>query len=192
MRLFLSLFVVAATASASPSVSPDQAEQFHRKLLQIVSHSASGSDQTRRTTFSESETNAYLQYKISPTLPAGVTDPNLSMLGEGRVGGRAVVDLDQVRKQSSGGWLDPTAYLTGRLPVSATGVLTTKDGSGRFKLEAAEVSGIPVPKVLLKEIVAYYTRSAEHPEGIDFEQPFVMPAGISSIEVDSGKATVVQ
>jgi hypothetical protein len=173
--------------------SPEEAERFHQKLLQIISHGASQASQSRETTFTEAEANAYLQYKVAPTLPNGVTDPSLSMVGQGRVRGRAIVDLDQVRKQkSSGGWFDPTAYLTGKLPVTAAGVLTTNDGSGRFQLDTAEVSGIPVPKVLIKEIVAYYTRSVDHPQGIDFEQPFQLPAGIDRIDIDPGKATVVQ
>ena len=44
----------------------------------------------------------------------------------GRLSGRAVVDLDVIRKKkSSGGWFDPTSYLTGTLPVTASGVLRT-------------------------------------------------------------------
>ncbi len=37
------------------------------------------------------------------------------MIGQGKVSGKAIVDLDVVRrKQSSGGWFDPTSYLTGQ------------------------------------------------------------------------------
>ena len=38
--------------------------------------------------------------------------------------------------------LDPMNYLMGRLPVSATGVLTTSNGVGRFQLESASVSSM--------------------------------------------------
>ncbi len=190
MRLAIAL--AAALAASGTAVSPQQAELFHQKLLLVVSHSTTASDQIRRTTFTESETNSYLRYHVSPTLPKGVTEPSLSLAGQGRVSGRAVVDLDRVRKQSSGGWLDPTAYLAGRLPVTATGLLITKDGAGRFQLETAEVSGVPIPRVLLKEIVGYYTRSADNPKGIDFEQAFELPAGIRRIDVETGRAIVVQ
>jgi hypothetical protein len=195
MRLVIPLVAALAAAAAQTTPSSEQAELFHRKLLLVISHSPTASGEagrTRRTTFTESETNSYLRYKISPTLPTGVTDPSVSLAGQGRISGRAVVDLDRVRKQSSGGWLDPTAYLGGRLPVTATGLLTTGDGSGRFQLETAEVTGVPIPKVLLKEIVAYYTRSTDNPNGIDFEQAFDLPAGIRQIDVEVGRAVVVQ
>ena len=50
--------------------------------------------------------------------------------------GNAIVDLDVVRqKQSSGGWFDPTSYLTGKLPVTASGRIVTWNGKGNFELE---------------------------------------------------------
>ncbi len=58
------------------------------------------------------------------------------MIGQGKVSGKAIVDLDVVRqKQSSGGWFDPTSYLTGKLPVTASGRIVTWDGKGKFELE---------------------------------------------------------
>ena len=55
------------------------------------------------------------------------------------VSGRAVVDLDVVRqKKSSGGWFDPTSYLTGQLPVTASG-----RASSRGTARAASSSSAP-------------------------------------------------
>lgn len=185
------LLSASALAAASGPVSPQQADQLHQKLLLIVNHA--GSTAGRRTPVTEPEVNSYLRYRVTPTLPAGVTEPTVTLVGKGRMSGRAVVDLDAVRqKQSSGGWFDPTAYLTGKLPVTATGTLATKNGSGHFVLESAEVSGVPIPKTLLQQIVSYYTRSAEHPSGISFEQPFELPARIQQIDVETGRAVVVQ
>ena len=53
--------------------------------------------------------------------------------------------------QESDGLLDPATYLTGRLPITAVGVLTTGNGVGRFQFESATVGGIPLPKTLLEE-----------------------------------------
>ena len=89
--------------------------------------------------------------------------------------GRAVVDLDAVRKQKQRGWLDPMAYLTGRLPVTAAGRLTTKDGKGQFQLESAEVSGVTIPKSVLQELVSHYSRTPENPAGINMDEPFELP-----------------
>ena len=67
-------------------------------------------------------------------------------------------------------------YLTGRLPVTATGMLTTSNGVGRFELESARVSSIPVPKMLLQGIVSYYSRTPDNPSGISLDDPFALPA----------------
>jgi hypothetical protein len=108
------------------------------------------------------------------------------------VSGRAVVDLDAVRKQKQRGWLDPMSYLTGRLPITASGRLSTKDGVGRFTLESAEISGVTVPKSLVQELLTYYSRSAERPDGINMDDPFQLPSRIREIQVGQGTATVIQ
>ena len=192
MRLVAFLLAGAVTASAQMP-SPQDAESLDRKIQVIARHSTESPSQARRTTVSEREVNAYLRYRVSSELPAGVTEPSVTLAGDGRLGGRALVDLDQVRrKQSSGGWLDPMSYLTGKLPVTVTGVLVSQKGSAQFKLESAEVGGVPMPKTLLQEIVAYHTRSEAHPRGVSFEQPFDLPAEIDHIEIGRGQAVVVQ
>lgn len=195
MRLALVLLVGAlASQSPAPQVSQAEAGQFHQKLLQIVQQGEKPANaQPRRTTFTQGEVNSYLVYRFGETLPVGVTDPSVDILGQGRLGGRAIVDLDVVRKQkSSGGWFDPTSYLTGKLPVTATGVLTTKDGVGQFQLESAYISGVPIPKTFLQEIVTYYTRNEQTPNGIRLDQSFELPSKIQRIDVEAGRAIVLQ
>src|SRR5205814_1439867 len=88
-------------------------------------------------------------------------------------------------------WFDPTNYLTGKLPVVATGRLQTGNGVGRFELESASVGGVPVPKLLLQEIVSHYSRSAENPSGFNIDDPFSLPARIREIQVERGQAIIV-
>ena len=86
------------------------------------------------------------------------------MIGQGKVSGKAIVDLDVVRqKQSSGGWFDPTSYLTGKLPVTASGRIVTWNGKGKFELESAEVSGVPIPRSFVAQMVNFFTRTADNP-----------------------------
>jgi len=149
--------------------------------------------QPRRTTVTENEVNAFLAYDGAAELPAGVVDPSVAILGTGRLSGRAIVDLDAVRKATNPtSMLDPMSYLTGRLPITATGTLTTKDGVGRFQLESATVSSVPVPKMILQQIVSYYTRTPENPGGIGLDDPFMLPARIREIQVQRGQAIIVQ
>jgi len=141
----------------------------------------------------EAELNSWFAFHGQPLIPRGISEPAISILGNGKVSGRAIVDLDAVaRKKTTGGMLDPWSYVGGRMPVVVTGVLHTRDGIGRFELETAEVSGVPVPKMLLQELVSYYSRTPDHPNGVSMDAPFELPANIQRIEVGAGQAVVVQ
>lgn len=167
-----------------------------KKIEAVVDHGAHPQhtkSQPRLTRLTQNELSAYLVYEAPAQLPPGVVEPSVTIVGSGRLSGRAVVDLDAVRKaKASPSLLDPTNYLTGRLPVTATGVLSTANGVGRFQLESASVGGVPVPKLLLQEIVGYYSRTPAKPSGIGLDDPFVLPAGIREIQIDPGRATIVQ
>ena len=177
-------------AGAGPSRA--DAESLKRKVTSITEFSARPTKQPRRTTVTENEVNAYLTYDALDQLPTGVVEPAITIVGPGRVEGRAVVDLDAVRKQKSRTVLDPMNLATGRLPVTATGILTTSNGVGRFQLESASLGPVPIPKVILQEIVSYYSRTPENPAGIDIDAPFALPARIREIQVEPGRAVVIQ
>ena len=184
---------VTAGLEADQRASKRDAELLRQKVATISAHGERPSKQGRRTTVTEGEVNSYLVYDAKPQLPAGVIEPAVTILGTGRLSGRAVVDLDAVRHaRASQRWFDPTNYLTGRLPVSATGRLKTSNGVGHFELESASVGGVPVPKMLLQEIVSYYTRTPEKPSGIGLDDPFALPARIREIQVERGQAIIVQ
>lgn len=179
--------------AAAANVSRAQADAFEQKLVQIVEASESKRDRARQTTVTEGEVNSYLHFKAGDQLPVGVTEPSVAIQSQGRLSGRAVVDLDVIRKQrGTGGWFDPTSYLTGTLPLTATGILRTEDGRGQFQLERAAVSGIPIPKSFLQEIVSYYTRSSDRLSGINIDDPFELPAEIRRIDADNGRAVITQ
>lgn len=194
----LSLAVVCAVAGglaqqkADPAVK--EADTFLRKVQQIRVHeTAKRTKGPARTTITESELGAWLKTYAKEYLPAGVIEPSVALQGQGRLSGRAVVDVDSVKRdRKSGGWLDPWQYVSGRLPVTASGILHTKDGIARIELESVTISGIPVPKTLLQEIVSHYSRTPEDPDGVKLDDPFPMAAGIKEIVVDPQLAIVVQ
>jgi hypothetical protein len=187
------LIAAAAFLSADQRSSKRDADLLKQKVATITAFGDRPSKQIRRTSVTESEVNAYLGYDGRSQLPVGVVDPAVSILGTGRLSGRAVVDLDAVRRaKASQSWFDPTNYLTGKLPVTATGRLQTSNGVGRFELESASVGGVPVPKLLLQEIVSHYSRSAQNPSGINLDDPFALPARIREIQVERGQAIIVQ
>ena len=192
--LIVALLAGAAHLSAQGTLSKADAARFQAKLSLIEKNAATARKGTpvRTTQVTDAEVNAYLKYLAGAQVPVGIVDPTLHAAGAGRVTGRAMVDLDAVRTQKKRAWTDPLGYLTGRLPVTAAGTLTTKDGVGQFTLESAEISGVTMPKSLLQELLSFYSRTPENPSGINMDEPFKLPAAIREIRVAQGSAAVVQ
>jgi hypothetical protein len=190
----LALAAGAAQIPAQQKLSNQDATRFAAKLAQIEKNSVipRKAGAARSTQVSDTEVNAYLRYLAGPQIPVGIAEPDLRGVGNGRVTGSAIVDLDAVRTQKQRGWLDPLGYLTGRLPITAAGTLTTSKGVGRFQFESAEISGVTIPKSLLQELLTYYSRTPENPAGINMDEPFELPSGIQEIRIGQGTAVIVQ
>lgn len=183
----------ATLLHADGPITRRDSELFKQKVAAIVDGAATPARVARRTSVTENEVNAYLAYEARDQIPVGVVNPTVTILDAGRVSARAIVDLDAVRRQQNANSLfDPTSYLTGRLPITATGVLQATNGVGRFQLESASIGGVPVPKMVLQQIVSYYSRTPENPSGIGLDDPFALPARIREIQVARGQAIIVQ
>ena len=126
-------------------------------------------------------------------IPHGLTDPQISLLGNGGLGGRVFVDLDEFKRHRGfGGVMDPLNFISGRVPLTARGVLRAKEGKGQFQLRSAEIHRVPIPKPLLQELVTFFSRTQENPGGFNIDEPFNLPAKIQEIIVNQGEAVVVQ
>jgi len=181
-------------ALQAAAISKQQADLFARKVAQIVGEGDRNQKPgTRRTSVSETELNSWFAYSATPLLPSGVADPRITMVGNGKLAGKAIVDLDTIaKKKQSGGTFDLWNLIGGKVPVNVIGTLRTKDGQGSFLLESADVSGVPVPKTFLQEMVSYYSRTPNNPRGVNLEDPFALPASIRQIDVGAGQAVIVQ
>jgi hypothetical protein len=194
---------VAAQLAGQPRFTKQDADRFESKLSRINAFASTRTARTgaaaatagstpQTTQLTDTELNSYLRFHLKDQVPVGITEPMLNALGEGRVKGTAIINLDAVRKQKQRGWTDPMGYLTGQLPLTASGLLVTQNGIGRFQLESAELSGISIPKSLVQELLSYYSRTPENPTGIGIDDPFELPAHIKEIRVGKGEAMVVQ
>jgi hypothetical protein len=189
--LVAGLFVV--TVFAADPVSRRDAARLQAKIDRIAKGSPTGGKTLATTPVTETEINSYLRYELGDRIPPGVTDPWVSILEEGRLSGRATVDLARVgQSRKSSGMLDPFNLLTGSLPLAVNGVLKTKNGVGTFAVESVSISSVPVPIWMLQEIVSYYSKSESAPNGVALDKPFALPNGIREIQTARGQATVVQ
>jgi hypothetical protein len=184
---------LAGILMAADVLTPQLGDAFARKVVIVQEHANRGVKTPRSTAFTQAETNSYLKYNAKDLLPTGMTQPEITLIGQGRLSGKAIIDLDVVRqKSSSGGWFDPTSYLTGKLPVTASGRVITGDGKARFEIDRAEVSGVPIPRSFLAQMVNFFTRTADNPKGSSIDDTFEMPANIRRIDVESARFTVHQ
>jgi hypothetical protein len=147
---------------------------------------------TLRTTFTDKELNAYLHHHAALLFPAGIAQVQLALLEGQQFETRALIDFDAVRKSQPRGVLDPMAYVRGTMALVARATLTGSGGKGVLKYESATLGGVPVPRLVLQEVLAWSTRSEEWPKGLLLDQPFDLPSGIREIQVRRGAATVVQ
>ena len=191
------LLIAALTApvGAAQTLSRAEADTMNAKIERIVA-AAEAERPTDApplvTSFTDRETNAYIQFYGHEFLPPGVAEPRVRFGDAGRVAARAVVDLDAVRAARERSWLDPLAFVTGSVEVIANGAVATDRGQGVVRFESATVGGISVPKAVAQELLRFYTRSPERPGGFAFDEPFPLPPGVRSITVDTGRATLVQ
>ena len=194
-RLLLAgiVFVTSSISLAAVPLSKQDGDRFQSKIDEIAKNGSTDRVKPKRTAVSENELNSYLAFNAKDKVPHGLTNPQLTIVGDGRLGGRVFVDFDEVKRQRRNrGVMDPFNYLSGRVPVTARGILQTRDGKGQFQLQSADVSGIPLPKPLVQELVTLFSRNSENPKGFDLDAPFALPAKIREITINKGEAVIIQ
>ena len=127
--------IVVASAQARQDFTRTESDSMFRKLNTIVERGAkpkpAATAKPVRTSFTDREVNAYFKFN-SDIMPVGVVDPRVTIVDGKQVQARALVDLDVIRKSKVRGWLDPLAYVTGRVELTAAGLLTGANGKGRL------------------------------------------------------------
>jgi hypothetical protein len=189
----LLILSVAASSTAAVQLSKEQGDRLERKIEEITKNGSAEPIRSKRTPMSELEVNSYLNFNLRDKIPRGLTNPQIAIVGDGQLAGRVFVDMDEFKRQrNSAGILDPLNYISGQVPVTARGVLRTQSGKGRFQLVSAEILGVPLPKPILQELVTFFSRTPENPNGFDIDAPFNLPAKIREVAVNRGEAVVVQ
>ena len=184
--------VTAGTRQPSDALTAKDGARLEEKLISILRNADTEAPDVRLTPLLEPEINAFLTFQGAAQLPTGIVDPTVR-IGEGElVSADAIVDLDAVRQQRTRGWLDPLQYLAGRLRVTATGTVRSGEGVAQVDIQSVTIAGIPVPVRVLRELVRYYTRTADHPAGTELDQPIPLPYRIIELRLSVGQAVIVQ
>jgi hypothetical protein len=179
--------------SRAASLSKQEGDQLQSKIDAIAKNGSVSPVAAKKTPVSESELNSYLSFNLREKIPQGLSKPEVNLLNNGGVAGRIYVDIDEFKRQrGTRGFMDPFSYFSGEVPVTARGVLRTRDGKGQFQLGSAEILGVPLPKPILQELVSFFSRTPEQPRGFDLDSPFDLPAKIRELSITQGQALVIQ
>lgn len=183
----------APTPAAAAGGLRTEADALQRKLEDIVRFGAVPRLETQSTVVHERELNAYVLTYLMGDLPPGVTNPRIEIVGDSVLRGSVVLDMDAYRagRPPTQG-IDPLALLSGRLTARVRGRLLTADGVGRFEVDGADLAGIPLPRLLVQQLLSYYSQTPDQPEGIRLDQPFDLPVSIREIRVQPREAVIVQ
>ena len=183
-----------APAHAQDASRADSAAMASKiaRIQETAAHPRPPKAEPVRTAFTDREMNAYLQVEGPSFFPQGIAGPHISTGEGGRVTARAMIDLDAVRLSQQRGLLDPLAFVRGSVEVIATGFIVASNGSGTASFESATVAGIPVPKRVAEELLRFYTRTPQRPQGFSLDDMFDLPAQIRSVNVTAGRVTITQ
>ncbi len=188
----LALTVSGVNIAATP-FSKDDGDRLQSKMEEIARNGNTAPVPAKKTPISEAEANSYLAFNLKEKIPPGLTQPQVTMLGSGQLAGRVVMDIDEFkRKRKSRGFIDPLNYVSGKVPITARGALRTQNGEGRFTLGSAEIHGVPLPKSILQELVTYFSRTHDSPQGFDMDKPFNLPANIREVVIFPRQVVIVQ
>jgi hypothetical protein len=186
--------VEPAKFSAAPmdEVQENPSERARQKIEQILDNGSRSSVSPRTTSLTEEELNQFLLLHMKEIMPQGLSDPHVRLIGNNILIARMVVDMNEYKRRRRGRGLGPLALLSGKVPVTARGVLQARDGQGQFTLQGSEVSGVPLPPAFVREMLTALSRSRRNPEGYDVERPFALPANIREVTIHPKEAVVLQ
>ena len=150
--LMLGTMLLAGQASRQQGITKAHGDRFQTKLARIVK--IGNTPPSGKARAPESTVGHRPRSQFVSALPRTGTDPSRPGRSHARGARRRPRRRAGDRRSRHGpqaeaaGWLDPMGYLTGRLPMTARGKLTTQNGVGRFELESAEISGRDDPEDL--------------------------------------------
>ncbi len=168
---------------------PSPTESLNRKLQQIRDRHANGAETSKRFHVSDEEANAYLVYRVVEQLPPEVTKPWVRF-GVDQIQAGALLDASLLGAYLKDWYF--ASFLEGPVQVEVLAQVLAQDGVGQVELESVTLAGFPVPRELVKSLVAANSKNPALPEGVRLDEPFPLPYGIVSARVRTGKLILRQ
>ena len=171
----------------------DERGKLKEKIDQVIANGALDPVPAKSTGFTEAEINTILNSFAGEWIPNGISEPQLRLLGNGRISLRVIVDIDEFkRRRRRPGGAGPLNFFSGKMPALVRGDLLTGDGKGQFRLQSTEVNKIPLPRDLALELLSTHSKTRRNPDGFDLEKPFDLPANIRQLHIVPAAIVVIQ
>ncbi|HKK08373.1 MAG TPA: hypothetical protein VKA44_05755 [Gemmatimonadota bacterium] len=168
--------VAAAPETASPS--PDLADRAARKLEDFMH--GRGPD---RVEFDGPELQSLVLYRLADSLPAGLTDPRVS-LGDSTIEASGAL---QVERLMDGKAPDAMRSLLGDSARASAEVVPEMAGPGILLLDLRHVTagGLPIPSMMVPWLLDQVgvPHAADRPGAVAVR----VPAGLADVSVDRGR-----
>lgn len=179
--------IFAQNSTAEPvAVSRQTAEELQKKIdrLKKSDKDRESGQPVSEIEVTEAELESYVLFELRDQIPLKMDSFDVQ-LTPGAVG----ADTQLTFGTNSTGNPIVDAFVGGTHNLFVKGKLSGEEGRGKFELSEIRVDGIPVPKVLIQTLIDKYVKP-RYPDA-DLKEPFNLPWSIRSIDIRTGKATIV-
>lgn len=189
--LFLALVVTVVgspSLTAQPASSAGAAGEVERVLGELVINSVREEVPKRVYRLSETDLNSYLTTKLEKADRKGLESISVR-LKQGSFVTVVTVNMDQVQfKDQSLTASLLSVLLRGAHTLEVEGRLQVQEGIGKYQVQQASLDGIALPASVMEMVVSTLGRQQDPP--FDLSEPFPMPYGISTVDVQPGQLTI--
>src|SRR5690242_19058667 len=96
--LFL-ILSVTGLSHATLELTKENGDRLQQKLDELQHNASTVPVSPRQTSAPETEVNSYLTFNLKEKMPAGLTEPYITIIGDGRVVGRIFMDIDEFNRR---------------------------------------------------------------------------------------------
>ncbi len=189
--LFLALVVTVVgspSLTAQPASSAGAAGEVERVLGELVINSVREEVPKRVYRLSETDLNSYLTTKLEKADRKGLESISVR-LKQGSFVTVVTVNMDEVQfKEQSLTASLLSGLLRGAHTLEVEGQLQVQEGVGKYQVQQASLDGIALPASVMEMVVSTLGRQQAPP--LDLAEPFPMPYGISTVDVQPGQLTI--